>query len=176
MHRVVVTGMGGYSPVGNSWEEIEATLRAGKNRIQHMAAWDIYDGLNTRLGGPVQNFEKPPHFTRKKTRSMGRVSLMATAASEDALRDAGLLEDEILGSGRVGVAYGSSSGSTDAIRSAGVSSENGTTQSTAARPASPSIRSSSAFTGRDSPFRRRTESSSLTATTSRSPRLLASSR
>ena len=115
MQRVVVTGMGGYSPVGNSWEEIEATLRAGKNRIQHMEAWDIYDGLNTRLGGPVQNFEKPPHFTRKKTRSMGRVSLMATAASEDALRDAGLLEDEILGSGRVGVAYGSSSGSTDAI-------------------------------------------------------------
>lgn len=115
MQRVVVTGMGGYSPVGNSWEEIETTLRAGKNRIQHMEAWDIYDGLNTRLGGPVQNFEKPPHFTRKKTRSMGRVSLMATAASEDALRDAGLLEDEILGSGRVGIAYGSSSGSTDAI-------------------------------------------------------------
>jgi 3-oxoacyl-[acyl-carrier-protein] synthase II len=46
---------------------------------------------------------------------MGRVSLMATAASEVALQDAGLLGDPILQSGRVGVSYGSSSGSTDAI-------------------------------------------------------------
>jgi 3-oxoacyl-[acyl-carrier-protein] synthase II len=45
---------------------------------------------------------------------MGRVALLATAASEQALRDAGLLEDPILHSGRVGVAYGSSTGSTDA--------------------------------------------------------------
>jgi 3-oxoacyl-[acyl-carrier-protein] synthase II len=115
MHRVVVTGVGAYSPVGSSWDEVEATLRAGKNRIQHMEAWDKYDGLNTRLGGPVTNFEIPEHYTRKKTRSMGRVSLMATSASENALIDAGLLDDPVLTSGSVGVAYGSSSGSTDAI-------------------------------------------------------------
>jgi 3-oxoacyl-[acyl-carrier-protein] synthase II len=115
MHRVVVTGVGAYSPVGSSWDEVETTLRAGKNRIQHMEAWDKYDGLNTRLGGPVTNFEIPEHYTRKKTRSMGRVSLMATSASENALIDAGLLDDPVLTSGSVGVAYGSSSGSTDAI-------------------------------------------------------------
>jgi 3-oxoacyl-[acyl-carrier-protein] synthase II len=46
---------------------------------------------------------------------MGRVSLMATSASENALIDAGLLDDPVLTSGSVGVAYGSSSGSTDAI-------------------------------------------------------------
>jgi len=115
MHRVVVTGVGAHSPVGSTWDEVEATLRAGKNRIQHMDAWDVYDGLNTRLGGPVPNFEIPEHYTRKKTRSMGRVSLMATSASENALIDAGLLDDPILTSGNVGVAYGSSSGSTDAI-------------------------------------------------------------
>lgn len=115
MHRVVVTGVGAHSPVGSTWEEVEATLRAGKNRIRHMEAWDVYEGLNTRLGGPVSHFEKPEHYTRKKTRSMGRVSLMATSASEIALEDAGLLGDDILTSGRVGIAYGSSSGSTDAI-------------------------------------------------------------
>jgi 3-oxoacyl-[acyl-carrier-protein] synthase II len=115
MHRVVITGAGAYSPVGSSWDEVEATLRAGKNRIQHMEAWDKYDGLNTRLGGPVTNFEIPEHYTRKKIRSMGRVSLMATSASENALLDAGLLGDPVLTSGSVGVAYGSSSGSTDAI-------------------------------------------------------------
>ena len=46
---------------------------------------------------------------------MGRVSKMSTAASEVALKDAGLLDDPILTSGRTGIAYGSSSGSTDAI-------------------------------------------------------------
>ncbi len=115
MHRVVITGVGAFSPVGNDWPEIEETLRGLKNRIQHMVDWDQYDGLHTRLGGPVPNFELPEHFTRKKTRSMGRVSQMATVASENALRNAGLLNDPILQSGRVGVSYGSSSGSTDAI-------------------------------------------------------------
>ena len=115
MHRVVVTGVGAFSPVGNDWPEIEETLRGLKNRIQHMVDWDQYDGLHTRLGGPVPNFELPKHFTRKKTRSMGRVSQMATVASENALRNAGLLDDPILQSGRTGVSYGSSSGSTGAI-------------------------------------------------------------
>ena len=115
MHRVVVTGVGAYSPVGSTWEEVEASLRSGKNRIQHMDAWDAYEGLNTRLGAPVSHFDIPEHYTRKKIRSMGRVSLMATSASENALEDAGLLGDDILTSGRVGIAYGSSSGSTDAL-------------------------------------------------------------
>ena len=65
MHRVVVTGVGAYSPVGSSWPEVEKNLRSLKNRIQHMEAWDQYDGLHTRLGGPVLDFEMPEHFTRK---------------------------------------------------------------------------------------------------------------
>lgn len=115
MHRVVITGVGAWSPVGGTWLEVEKNLRTLKNRIQIMHAWDIYDGLHTRLGAPVPDFEMPAHFTRKQIRSMGRVSKMATAATEAALIDAGLLNDPILRSGRVGVSYGSSSGSTDAI-------------------------------------------------------------
>jgi 3-oxoacyl-[acyl-carrier-protein] synthase II len=115
MHRVVVTGVGAFSPVGGDWEEVEKTLRGLKNRIKHIESWDDYDGLLTRLGSPVSHFELPKHFTRKKTRSMGRIAKMATVASENALRNAGLLDDPILQSGRVGVSYGSSSGSTDAI-------------------------------------------------------------
>jgi 3-oxoacyl-[acyl-carrier-protein] synthase II len=112
---VVITGVGAWSPVGGTWLEVEKNLRTLKNRIQIMHAWDIYDGLHTRLGAPVPDFEMPAHFTRKQIRSMGRVSKMATAATEAALIDAGLLNDPILRSGRVGVSYGSSSGSTDAI-------------------------------------------------------------
>jgi 3-oxoacyl-[acyl-carrier-protein] synthase II len=115
VHRVVITGVGAWSPVGGTWLEVEKNLRTLKNRIQIMHAWDIYDGLHTRLGAPVPDFEMPAHFTRKQIRSMGRVSKMATAATEAALIDAGLLNDPILRSGRVGVSYGSSSGSTDAI-------------------------------------------------------------
>jgi len=107
--------MGGYTPVGNSWEEIEPRLRAGTNGVRHIPDWDIYDGLNTKLGAPVEDFVQPPHFTRKQTRTMGRVSLMATAATEKALIDAGLLADPVLGGGRTGVAYGSSTGSPDAV-------------------------------------------------------------
>ncbi len=114
MHRVVITGIGAHSAIGSTWKEAEVSLKSLKNRIRHMDDWDVYDGLHTRLGSPV-DFSIPEHFERKTTRSMGRVSLMATAASENALRDSGLLDDPALKSGRVGIAYGSSSGSTDAI-------------------------------------------------------------
>ena len=114
-HRVVITGVGAYSPVGNDWPTIEASLRALRSGVCHMPEWEEYDGLDTKLGAPVTDFEPPASFTRKKTRSMGRVAMLATAASEHALEDAGLLGDSILHSGRVGVAYGSSTGSTQAI-------------------------------------------------------------
>jgi len=113
--RVVVSGVGAYSPLGNDWPEVEAGLRSRKSGIRHIEAWDEYEGLSTKLGAPVKHFEHPASFTRKRTRSMGRVALLATAASEVALRDAGLLGHHVLTSGRVGVAYGSSTGSTDAI-------------------------------------------------------------
>lgn len=115
MQRVVVTGVGAFSPVGNDWPEIESNLRSLKNGVRYIEDWDVYDGLNTRLGAPVPNFELPVSFTRKRIRSMGRVSLLATVASEKALYDAGLLGDPVLESGRAGVSYGSSTGSTDAI-------------------------------------------------------------
>jgi len=115
MKRVVVTGMAGFSPIGDNWETIEENLRAKKNGIQYIEDWEKYSGLDTKLGAPVSNFEKPAHFNRKVTRSMGLVALYAAVASERALEDAGLLGDPILESGLCGVAYGSSTGSPSAI-------------------------------------------------------------
>ncbi|HKJ18390.1 MAG TPA: beta-ketoacyl-ACP synthase [Xanthomonadales bacterium] len=114
MSRVVVTGMGAFSPIGDSWSKASERMRAGTNGVQRIETWAEYKGLNTCLGAPVLDFEPPAHFTRKRTRTMGRVSKMATAASENALRDAGLLDDPVLHQGRAGVSYGSSTGSTDA--------------------------------------------------------------
>jgi 3-oxoacyl-[acyl-carrier-protein] synthase II len=114
MKRVVVTGMAGLSPIGNDWQTVSERLKAQATGIRYMRDWDKYQGLNTRLGGPV-DFERPGHYSRKQTRSMGRVALMATYATELALHDAGLIDDPVLKSGKMGVAYGSCSGSFDAI-------------------------------------------------------------
>jgi 3-oxoacyl-[acyl-carrier-protein] synthase II len=113
--RVVVTGVGAFSPIGNDWPSVLARLRSGRNAVQRMPGWDEYEGLNTRLGALVQPFTLPEHYNRKATRSMGRVALMATRASEVALADAGLLGDPLVGSGRMGISYGSSAGSPPAI-------------------------------------------------------------
>jgi 3-oxoacyl-[acyl-carrier-protein] synthase II len=116
MKRVVVTGMGGVTALGDRWADIETRLRAGRNAITRVPAWSRFDGLHTQLGAPVTHFEVPAGYPRRKTRSMGRVSMLAVRASEMALADAGLEDDTSIADGRMGVAYGSSSGSVDPIR------------------------------------------------------------
>lgn len=106
--------MAGISPIGNDWQQVSTNLKAKSTGIQNMQEWDKYEGLNTRLGAPV-NFKRPEHYSRKQTRSMGRIALMATYATELALLDAGLLNNPILCSGQMGIAYGSSAGSFDAL-------------------------------------------------------------
>ncbi|GAB1256031.1 beta-ketoacyl-ACP synthase [Aurantivibrio plasticivorans] len=115
MKRVVVTGMAGISPIGCDWETISTNLKNLQSGIQYITDWDKYSDLNTRLAGAVSDWQKPAHYNRKMTRSMGRVAMMATHATELALSDAGLLGNEIIKDGRMGVAYGSSTGSTDAV-------------------------------------------------------------
>ena len=114
-YRVVVTGMACISPVGHEWPEILNRLQQANNAVQYMHQWDDYADLNTRLGAPAAAVDLPEHYTRKVTRSMGRVALMAVRATERALEDAGLLNDPWLRSGEVGISYGSSSGSPNAI-------------------------------------------------------------
>lgn len=112
--RVVVTGMAALTALGDSWVSVGAALRAGTSGVRYMADWERYEGLNTRVAAPVMDFRAPPHYGRKVTRSMGRVALLATCCTEQALRDAGLLGDPEIRSGAMGVAYGSCIGSTDA--------------------------------------------------------------
>ncbi|WP_311791443.1 beta-ketoacyl-ACP synthase, partial [Pantoea sp. UBA5923] len=64
---------------------------------------------------PIDRFELPAHYTRKRIRSMGRVSLLATRATELALEQAGLIDHPALVSGETGIAYGSSTGSTGPV-------------------------------------------------------------
>ena len=118
--RVVVTGMSGVTAFGNDWQAIEPKLRACENATQYMPSYEQYDGLNTKLAAPVDDFELPKHYKRKQVRGMGRVSKLATVATENALEQAGLIGNPVLTNGQTGIAYGSSTGSTDAIGAFGV--------------------------------------------------------
>ena len=115
MKRVVVTGMASITSLGEDAATIMQRMQAGESGIRYMPEWERYADLRTRLGGPVPHFTEPAHFTRKVKRGMGRVALMATIVAERALDDAGLLGDDIIGSGQTGVAFGSSSGNVEAI-------------------------------------------------------------
>ncbi|MEE3045716.1 MAG: beta-ketoacyl-ACP synthase [Pseudomonadota bacterium] len=114
--RVVVTGMAGITALGDDWQTISARMNAGETGIRRMDEWDGKYDLRTRLAGPVEGFNLKGKFTRKQLRSMGRVAQMSVAATDKALEIAGLREEKsILQGGRLGIAYGSSFGSTPPV-------------------------------------------------------------
>lgn len=125
MKRVVVTGMASITALGDDWNVFKAALIKGENAVKRMPSWDYIDGLNTNLAAPVEGFSRPANYTRKKVRSMGRVSLMSTVATERALEQAQLLEHPALTDGSTGVSYGSSIGSTEPLVSFGRMMESG---------------------------------------------------
>ncbi len=112
MHRVVITGMSAITALGDNWQDFSSNLKKGENAVQRYELWNDYKELNTRLAAPITDFKKPKHYNRKQCRSMGRVSIMATTATEKALAQANLLDSELVTSGEMGIAYGSSTGST----------------------------------------------------------------
>ena len=114
MKRVVVTGMGVISSLGHTTASAFERLKTPVNCVQVSGSLDEYKGLQTRLCAPA-GYVKPERYNRKVTRTMGPVSVMALDATEQALAQAGLLGDAVLRNGRTGVAYGSSSGSVDAL-------------------------------------------------------------
>ena len=112
MKRVVITGVGGVTAFGRDWASIQAGFVQGKNAVVHMDWQERFPELEAQLGAPVADYQAPEHWTRKQLRSMGRGTQMAVDAAEQALADAGLLGDERIRDGRMGVAAGSSVGST----------------------------------------------------------------
>jgi 3-oxoacyl-[acyl-carrier-protein] synthase II len=126
-NRVVVTGMSGICALGRDWPTVQAGLQARRNAVRYMDEWAYIRELNTRLGAPIPDFSPPRHWTRKQLRSMGRVSQLSVSAAEAALQDAGLLGDASISDGRMGVACGSSVGSTAEIKAFGNMLLNGVT-------------------------------------------------
>jgi 3-oxoacyl-[acyl-carrier-protein] synthase II len=109
--RVVVTGIGLTSPIGNTLRAASGSLREDRHGIVRMPEFAEIAHLQTRLAAPVRELNLS--YPRKKVRTMGRVSLLSLYATEEAIQDAGLSE-ELLTSGSAGIAYGSTAGSSSA--------------------------------------------------------------
>jgi len=106
-----VTGMYGISPIGIGWDAVRKSLFEGHSGVVRMDEWGEFEGLETRLGAPVRDFQTVEGYARKKIRSMGRDSLMATRSADLALAEAGLAGAALVSDGTTGVAFGCTQGS-----------------------------------------------------------------
>jgi 3-oxoacyl-[acyl-carrier-protein] synthase II len=89
--RVVVTGLGAISPIGNSVEEFEAAIKAGKSGIGPITVFDT-TGFDVTIAAEVKNFDPARWMDKKDARKMARFTQFAVAGAAQALTQAGLLE------------------------------------------------------------------------------------
>ncbi|HOF01097.1 MAG TPA: beta-ketoacyl-ACP synthase [Spirochaetota bacterium] len=112
MRRVVITGFGILSPIGNNKDEIKSSFLNKKSGVIYMPEWEKIQGLKTKVAGMVKNFDEKA-LDRKARRSMGKVAMFSTICAKTAIEDANI-SDELLKSGRLGVATASTIGSPQA--------------------------------------------------------------
>jgi len=93
MKRVVVTGTGVISPIGNSTEAFSAALKAGKSGISNITAFDTAD-FDVKIAGEIRDFDPGLWIEKKESRKMARFTQFAAAAADQALQQAGLLVKE----------------------------------------------------------------------------------
>lgn len=107
-NRVVITGMGAITCLGNSVDELWTGLKNGNSGIREISLVSP-DGFPCRVAGEVRDFDTAEYMDRKESRRMARFSQFAVAAAHQAVKDSGLeLENEDLD--RIGVLIGSGSG------------------------------------------------------------------
>jgi len=108
VNRVVITGMGAITCLGNSVDKFWTGLKYGKSGIREISLVSP-DGFPYKVSGEVRDFDSADYMDRKESRRMARFSQFAVAAAHQAMKDSGLdLENEDLD--RVGVLIGSGSG------------------------------------------------------------------
>jgi len=105
--------MGITSPIGNTKAAVLEALKTGRSGVRMQPEWRTVAGLNSHVAGVVENLDLKEVLPRKVRRTMGRVAQLATYATGEAVRQAALSE-ALLSSGRVGVALGSTAGSSAA--------------------------------------------------------------
>ncbi|MDR5891712.1 beta-ketoacyl-ACP synthase II [Halomonas mongoliensis] len=106
--RVVVTGLGLVTPVGNTVEESWSNIKAGKSGIAPIEHFDA-SAFNTCFGGSVKDFDISPYLNPKEARKMDLFIQYGVAAGAQAIQDSGIECTEENAS-RIGVAIGSGIG------------------------------------------------------------------
>ncbi|MFT5244387.1 MAG: 3-oxoacyl-[acyl-carrier-protein] synthase II [Psychroserpens sp.] len=108
LKRVVVTGMGVITPIGNSLNEFWNNLVAGKSGVDTITKFDTTH-FKTKFAAEVKNFEPNKYFERNEARKYDLFTQYAIAASDEAIIHAGIDFDK-LNRNRVGVIWGSGNG------------------------------------------------------------------
>ena len=111
--RVVVTGMGCVSPVGNDVQSLWSNLLAGRSGVGPITRFDA-TGYKVRIAAEVKDFDPTALFGSREARRMDRFSQFALAAAQQAVQDAGLTVDDH-NRDRIGVFVGSGIGGVGTI-------------------------------------------------------------
>jgi 3-oxoacyl-[acyl-carrier-protein] synthase-1 len=112
MRRVVVTGLGIISPIGNSAADVTAALKAGRSGIERSEQMAEY-GFRSQIAGTLK-IEPADLIDKRKMRFMGPGAAYAYLSMEQAIADAGLTEEDI-SNPRTGLIAGSGGPSTSAL-------------------------------------------------------------
>ncbi|MBR0027316.1 MAG: beta-ketoacyl-ACP synthase II, partial [Clostridia bacterium] len=108
MRRVVITGMGAVTPLGNDVKSFWEGIKSGKNGVSRVTQFDASD-LKTQIAAEVKDFEPTDYIDKKEARKMDRFTQLAMVAASEAVADSGLdMEKE--DPWRVGVITGSGIG------------------------------------------------------------------
>ncbi|WP_120634343.1 beta-ketoacyl-ACP synthase I [Ruegeria sp. EL01] len=115
MRRVVVTGLGVVSSIGNNAEEVLASLKTGKSGIEANEQM-VEHGFRSQIAGSI-NIDVAAHVDKRTLRFMGPGAAYAHIAMTQAIADAGLTEDQV-SNPRAGLVAGSGGPSTSAMLTA----------------------------------------------------------
>lgn len=109
MNRVVITGRGMRTPLGHHIDDVFDAIMAGRTGVAVHEPLKRIDGLRCHLAAAIDDFDGR-EIPRKYRRTMGKLAMFAAAAAGDAVMESQITE-ELLTSGRMGVACGSTVGS-----------------------------------------------------------------
>lgn len=115
MRRVVVTGLGVVSSIGNNAEEVLASLKAGKSGIVANEQM-VEHGFRSQIAGSL-DIDVSEHVDKRTLRFMGPGAAYAHIAMTQAIADSGLTEDQVVNP-RTGLVAGSGGPSTSAMLTA----------------------------------------------------------
>lgn len=109
LKRVVVTGLGALTPIGNTYQEYWNGL---VNGVSGAAPITLFDAtlFKTQFACEIKNFNIEDHFDRKEARKIDRCAQLGIIAAREAIKHSGILEDANVNKERIGVIWGSGIG------------------------------------------------------------------